>query len=236
MSDDPINPGLQAYADHVQRTAHLTPAAEIRRRGDRRRRNRAAGAAFAVVLIAAVGTGALLDRRPHRTVVPPIGPSPSISAPAPSAPPSYRPSTSTRSNVTQLRSLGVDLQTGVLIDVADDGEDRWMQAGTGNVVDFTGSAKDDTTEMSLQPAPVTGQNRVLIIPVAQSGMCVTDTPQAPLTLQPCKDGADAQIWRVVPAGDSGQFELEGRYGILKVDQKLVGTDQSGRTGLQTVKF
>ncbi|GAA2614887.1 hypothetical protein [Paractinoplanes durhamensis] len=237
MSDDPINPGLQAYADQVQRTAQLAPAEEIRRRGDRRRRNRAAGAAFAAVLIAAVGAGALLDRRPQRSVTP-VGPSPSVSLPSstPSTLPSYKPSTSTRSKVTQLRSIGVDLQVGVLIDVADDGVDRWMQAGPDNVVDFTGSTKDDTTEMSLQPAPVTGENRVLIIPVAQPGMCVTDTPQEPLALQPCKDGTEAQVWRVVPAGDSGQVELEGRYGILKVDQKLIGTDQTGWTGMQTIKF
>lgn len=233
---DPIRPGLEAYADHVHRTARLAPAAEIRRRAGRRRRNRAVGASFAVVLIAAVGIGTLLDRRPHRPVVP-AGPTPTPSAAAPTTtPPSYRPSSSTRSNVTQLRTLGVDLGTGVLIDVADDGEDRWMQAGPGGVVDFTGSAKDDTTEMSLQPAPVTGKNRVLIIPVAQPGMCVTDTPEVALTLRACRDGEQAQIWRVVPAGDSGQFELEGRYGILKVDRQLIDYGQSGRTGLQTIKF
>jgi hypothetical protein len=236
MSDDPINPGLQAYADHVQRTAELTPAAEIRRRGDRRRRNRAVGASFAVVLIAAVGVGTLLDRRPQRPVLP-TGPSPSAAPSAPRATvPSYKPSSSKRSDVSQLRELGIDLQTGVLIDVADDGADHWMQTTPDDVVDFTGSKKDATTRMTLQPAPVTDENRVLIIPASQPGMCVTATPQPPLTLEPCEDGADAQIWRAAPAGDSGQFELEGKYGILRVDQKLVTPDATAWSGMQTIKF
>ncbi|GAA0570524.1 hypothetical protein GCM10010172_63720 [Paractinoplanes ferrugineus] len=229
MSDDQINPGLRAYADQVQRTAELAPAAEIRRRGDRRRRNRAVGASFAVVLIAAVGVGTLLDRRPHRAVIP-IGPSPAPSASAaPSRttpPPSYQPSSSKRSDVTQLRALGIDLRTGVLIDVADDGEDSWMQV-VGDVVDFTGDKKDNSTRMSLQPAPVAADNSVLIIPPAQPGMCVTDTTKPPLALQPCKDGNQSQIWKVVPAGDSGQFELQGRYDTVRVQ---------GRVGLQTIKF
>jgi hypothetical protein len=38
---------------------------------------------------------------------------------------------------------------------------------------------------------------------------------------------DAQTWRIVPAGDSGQFNLQGPYGDLTVD---------GRTGLQTLRF
>ncbi|GAB1690855.1 hypothetical protein KRM28CT15_26580 [Krasilnikovia sp. M28-CT-15] len=51
--------------------------------------------------------------------------------------------------------------------------------------------------------------------MAQPGMCVTDTRQLPLALEPCKDGNRAQVWQVAPAGDSGQFELQGRYGTVK---------------------
>lgn len=263
-SDDRIHriqQGLDAYAEHLQRTARLAPAGEIRHRAARRRRNRATGAAFAAVLITAVGVGAVLIRDPDRPLSPagPVtagpsdpGPSsPASSAPGPSstdpsapAPPSrtVTPSvtasggSAVRSNVSQLRQLGIDLETGVLIDVADDGVDRWMQVGADDVVDFTGAAKDDSTEMSLRPAPVTARNRVTIVPPARPGWCVADTPQEPLALRPCRDGDPAQIWRVVPAGDSGQFELEGEYGILKVDERLVAADQSGRTGLQTIRF
>ena len=239
MSDESLEAGFDAYANHLQHTTTLPAAAEIRRRGDRRRRNRAAGAAFTAVLIAAVGVGATLDRHSDREVHP-AQPPPSTSTATPTSPattPSRTtPASTAKSNVTQLRRIGVDLDRGVLIDVADDGADHWLQVGPGNVVDFTGSVKDDSTEMSLRAAPVTGVNQVVIVPVAQPGTCVADTPQEPLTLLPCQNDDPSQIWTIVPAGDSGQFELQGRYGIQRIDQKLVRPDQTGWTGLQTIKF
>lgn len=243
MPDDRIQQGLDAYADQLERTAHPAPAAEIRHRAARRRRNRAAGAAFAAVLVAAVGLGTLLDRTPQRPPTPAAppaspapSPSPSLSRSAAPSPSSSRSTTSARSTVTQLRELGIDLEVDVLIDVADDGVDRWMQVGADDAVDFTGSAKDDTTRMSLRPAPVTAGNRVVIAPPARPGFCVAATPQPPLALRPCVDGDDAQTWRVVPAGDSGQFELAGPYGSVTVDGSLVTAGQSGRVGLQTIRF
>lgn len=206
------------------------------------------GAAFAAVLVTAVGVGTALTRGPDQ-LSNPAGPitsaassPPGASSPNPSSqaspPPTATPSGrgTAVSDVSQLRQLGIDLETGVLIDVADDGMDRWMQVGADDVVDFTGTAKDESTEMVLRPAPVTARNMVTIIVPARPGSCVADTPEEPLALQPCRDGDPAQTWRVVPAGDSGQFELEGRYGILRVDGKLVATDQSGWTGLQTIPF
>ena len=85
------------------------------------------------------------------------------------------------------------------------------------------------------PAPVTAENRVVIAPPARPGFCVAATPQPPLALQPCRDGDNAQTWRIVPAGDSGQFELEGAYGTLRVDDKLIDSG-SGWVGMQTINF
>lgn len=261
-SDDRLQRGLDAYAEHLQRAASLAPAREIRRRAARRRRNRATAAAFAAVLVTAVGVGTVLIRDPGRLVTPtgPVTPGPATPGPAspgplppaPSSPPSAPPAapspttvapsaTASRggtatSNVSQLRQLGIDLETGVLIDVADDGADHWMQIGANDVVDFTGSARDASTEMSLRPAPVPARNTVVITPPARPGSCVADTPQDALILRPCRDGDPAQTWRVVPAGDSGQFELHGQYGVLTVDDRLVAADRSGRTGLQTIPF
>ncbi|GIF40156.1 hypothetical protein [Actinoplanes xinjiangensis] len=237
MSDDRLQQGLDSYAELLQHTAGLAPAAEIRRRGDRRRRNRAAGAAFAAVLITAAGLGTAFTRGGESgpPLPPAASPTPSASVPRPSAAPSR--TRTVTSDVSRLRELGVDLDTGVLIDVADDAVDRWMAVGPGDVVDFTGAARDASTGMSLVPAPVTARDRVIIVPVARPGWCVTDTSGVPLALQPCRDGDPTQTWEVVPAGDSGQINLRGPDGDLRVgDDGLVPPDESGRSGLQTIPF
>ncbi|MFI7605197.1 hypothetical protein ACIBTV_08735 [Micromonospora sp. NPDC049366] len=238
MPDDHLQEGMRAYADRVERGATVASAGEIRRRAGRRRRNRAVGAAFAVLLVTALGAGLAMNRggdqgRPFEpAVTPSTSTSPSTGI---TARPGPRPTGNVTSNVSQLRQLGVDLQTGVLIDVADDGVDRWMQLRGDGTVDFTGTAKDDSTEMVLHPAPTAAVNRVQIVAGAFGNQCVAATPAPPLTLVPCEVDDATQIWRVVPAGDSGQFELEGAYGILRVDDGLV-TTSGGRSGLQTIRF
>jgi hypothetical protein len=52
----------------------------------------------------------------------------------------------------------------------------------------------------------------------------------------CEPADASQTWRVVPAGDSGQFELEGRYGTIRVDDGLITEGESGRSGLQTIRL
>jgi hypothetical protein len=235
MSDDRIQQGLDSYAEHLQHTAGLAPSAEIRRRGDRRRRNRATGAAFAAVLVTAAGIGAVLTRGPESgpPLPPAASPTPSAQVTRPSVTPSR--ARTVTSNVTRLLQFGIDLETGVLLDVADDGLDLWLAVGPDDVVDFTGSARDASTEMSLIPAPVTARDRVIIVPVARPGWCVTDTPGVPLALQPCRDGDPTQTWEVLPAGDSGQINLNGADGEVRVDETgLVAT--GGRSGLQTIRF
>ena len=91
MSDDNLDHGLAAIADHGHRTGRLAAASELRARGDRRRRRRyAATGAFGVVLAGALGVGIALARPPTDTPSPPVA---SASDPAPaSAPPSVIPS------------------------------------------------------------------------------------------------------------------------------------------------
>lgn len=144
------------------------------------------------------------------------------------------------SDLSQLRQLGIDLDKGVLIDVADDGEDRYLQI-TANGVDFTGTTKTDSTMMALKAAPVRERNRVLIKPPfwneeVGAGYCVADTSGAPLKLEVCEDGRAAQVWTIVPAGDSGQFELHGMYGVVRVANGKITTGGTGRIGLQTIPF
>lgn len=145
------------------------------------------------------------------------------------------------SDLSQLRRLGIDLDKGVLIDVADDGVDRWMQIGPNGVVDFTSTTRTDSTMMALKAAPVRERNRVLIKPPfwneeVGGGYCVADTSGAALKLEVCKDGRAAQVWTIVPAGDSGQFELHGTYGVVRVDNGKITTGGTGRVGLQTIPF
>ncbi|WP_067500113.1 hypothetical protein [Actinoplanes sp. TFC3] len=234
-AEDHLDRGLEAYAGLLQRSATPPPAAEIRRRAAHRRRNRAAGLAFAAVLVAALGLGTAFHRSPNPQPRP-AGPLPVSSSPEPTSFPSYRPGTAL-SDVSQLGELGIDIEKDVIIDVADDGQDRWLQTGAGDVADFTGTAKDDSTRMQLRRAATRVPNLVTINPSARPGWCVTDTEGTVLALQQCVSGTEAQLWEVVAAGDSGQFNLRGQYGILTIDQRLVPEDQGGAwTGLQTIPF
>ncbi|GAA0793760.1 hypothetical protein [Spirilliplanes yamanashiensis] len=179
--------------------------------------------------------------------VPPTAETTPVAATTSAAKPAAKPTSKTvPSDVSQLKRLGIDIGPGVLIDVADDGVDRWMQIGEKSV-DFTGTTKTDTTMMSFKPARVAAnteatRNRVVIQPpfwnedAEGPGYCVADTPGAPLKLELCDAGKPAQVWTVVPAGDSGQFELKGRHGILRVDGGKLTTGTTGRTGLQTIRF
>jgi hypothetical protein len=136
------------------------------------------------------------------------------------------------SDVSQLKRLGITLGAGVLIDVADDGLNRYLVIGRNGVVDFTGTTRTDATMMSLKAAPVGEKNRVVIKPPFYNedlgaGSCVAATSGAALRLETCVTGKTSQIWTVVPAGDSGQFELHGSHGVVRF---------GGRTGLQTIPY
>ncbi|HWS35723.1 MAG TPA: hypothetical protein VN408_23655 [Actinoplanes sp.] len=230
MPDDRLQQGLDSYADHLRRTAGPPAAAEIRRRGDRRRRNRTTTAAFAAVLIAAAGLGAVLTRGDGTPVEPVL---PAGTPPSPSAVASR--TGGPTSDVSKLREIGITLEAGTVLDVSDDGVPGWLAVDPGGTVDFTGSVKDASTEMSLLPAPVRQADRVVIVPVATPGRCVTDTGGLPLVLQPCRDGAAEQTWEVVPAGDSGLFNLIGPHGELRTDG--TGMVRSGGwSGVQTIPF
>lgn len=149
--------------------------------------------------------------------------------------------TTAAADVSQLKKLGILLDEGVLIDVADDGADRYLAIGKNSAVDFTGTTRTDTTMMALKAAPGGKKNQVVIKPPFWNedlgkGSCVADTSGAPLKLETCATGRAAQIWTVVPAGDSGQFELHGSYGVLKVENGKLTTGSTGRVGLQTIAY
>jgi hypothetical protein len=153
---------------------------------------------------------------------------------------------SVTSDVSELERLGIDLNVEVLIDVADDGLDRYMEVGRNGVVDFTGTGRTDNTMMTLKPAQVSKRNdatkdRVVIAPPFYNedlgrGYCVADTAPGVLKLATCAPGSAAQTWQVVPGGDSGQFELHGAKTVIRVDNGRITTNGKGYVGLQTIKF
>ena len=238
MPDDYLQEGLRACADQLERSATVVPAEEIRRRAARRHRNQVSGAALAVALVA-LSAGLTLNRAPdpELTLNPADTPSTSQSQSAGiTSSPGPRPTGTTTADTSQLQQMTVDLQTGVLLDIADDGVDRWLQYRNDGTVDFTGTTKNASTEMVLYPAPATLKNSVQIVPKALGNQCVTATQTPPLKLTPCAVDDDTQIWRVIPAGDSGVFELEGKYGIMRADEGLIVGGQSGRSIMQTIRF
>jgi hypothetical protein len=150
------------------------------------------------------------------------------------------------SDVSQLKSLGIAINGGVLIDVADDGLDRYLEIGKAGAIDFTGTGRTDNTMMSLKPAPVrqrteATRNRVVIAPPFYNedlgaGSCVADTAAGVLRLAECHAGAADQVWQVIPAGDSGQFELHGANTEIRVNEGRITTGTRGYVGLQTLEF
>jgi len=169
-------------------------------------------------------------------------PTPATTAKAKPKPKPKAPRTgSATSDLSGLRSAGIKSGAAILIDVADDGVNRYLQVGKSGVVDFTGTTRTDSTMMSLQPAAVSASNRVVIKPPFYNedlgdGYCVADTAGAPLVLEVCKDGKASQVFRVVLAGDSGQFELHGAYGVIRVGDDRITAGGDGRTGLQVLPF
>jgi hypothetical protein len=152
------------------------------------------------------------------------------------------------SNVSQLRKLGIQINESVLIDVADDGLNRYLNVGKKGYVNFTGTKKSDDVNkmMSLKPAKVTkkakpAKNRVVIAPPFYNedlgaGSCVADIKKGVLRLATCKAGKANQTWRVVPAGDSGQFELHGAHTKIRVNKGKITKGSEGYVGLQTIDF
>ncbi|WP_140158093.1 hypothetical protein [Micromonospora sp. NBS 11-29] len=144
------------------------------------------------------------------------------------------------SDLSGLRITGIKTGKSVLIDVAGDGVDRFLQAGQGEV-DFTGTDRTDSTMMAIYPAPVEAKNRVVIKPPfwneeVGGGYCVADTAGAALKLENCQDGKASQVWRVDLAGDSGLFELHGAYGVIGVKNGRITASGDGDKGLQVLPY
>ncbi|AGZ39404.1 hypothetical protein [Actinoplanes friuliensis] len=174
--------------------------------------------------------------------------SPPSLPPSPSSSPSTAPTTSdpdlVDADLSQLKNYSIDLAVPVVITTsADAGTEYHLDAHPDGRIDFTGTAVTETTRMTVKPAKVRKRtektrNTVMIVAtpkVAGSApeSCVTDKSEGVLRMDPCRPGDATQSWRLVPAGDSGLFELNGKNTAVRVDEgKLV--KEGGYSALQTI--
>jgi len=147
-------------------------------------------------------------------------------------------------NLSQLKSFAIDLGVPVVITTTlDSGAEQHLAAHPDGSVDFTGTAVTESTRMTLRPAKVrkrTDENRNHVVIVASpvaagSGpeSCVTDERQGVLRMRPCRAGDATQSWGLVPAGDSGLFELTGAHTALRVDEGKI-VKEGGWAAFQTI--
>jgi hypothetical protein len=147
-------------------------------------------------------------------------------------------------NVSQLKSYAIDLGVPVVVTTsADAGAEYHLDAQPDGSVDFSGTAVTETTRMTLRPAKVRkrtdkNKNHVLIVasPVAAGSApesCLTDEREGVLRMQPCRPGDAGQSWHLVPAGDSGLFELAGAHTAVRVDEGEI-VEEGGWSALQTI--
>jgi hypothetical protein len=147
-----------------------------------------------------------------------------------------------KSNVSEMRDLGVIIGEPVLIDVTDDGLNRYLAVGKKGRVNFTGKRRNTNTQMTLMPAYAAkpAKNRVTIMPDWYNedlgpAQCVTDVRKGVLQLRDCKKGAANQRFKLVPFGDAGAFEMSGKHTHIMVDNGKI-TSKNGYVGLQTIDF
>jgi predicted small lipoprotein YifL len=204
----------------------------------------------AVCLTALTACGTTAPQAAPTGDVPVTSPSPTLS-PSPSVPPSpsAAPATSgpklVDADLSQLKSFAIDLGVPVVITTsADAGAEYHLGSRPDGSVTFAGTSVTDSTRMTLRPAKVRKRtegtrNRVLIVasPVAAGSgpeSCVTDDRKGVVRMRPCRPGDAEQSWRLVPAGDSGLFELFGDHTALRVDEgKLV--EEGGWSAFQTLE-
>lgn len=181
--------------------------------------------------MAVVGVAALAacgSNPPAEVAAPPPAPPSAAPSPSPSAAPTTVDPDLKNADLSQLKNYDLDLGVPVVITTSlDAGPAHYLGAQPDGSVDLSGTAVTESTRMKLKPAKVRKRteetmNRIVIVAapvVAASGpeLCVTDIRRTVLAMRPCRPGATDQAWRLVPAGDSGLFELEGRHTAIEYD-------------------
>jgi hypothetical protein len=185
---------------------------------------------------------------PETAPAPAASPAVPVTSPAPAAPSSAAPAAGgprlTDANLAQLKNYDVDLGVPVAIGTTlDAGEPKhYLGSHPDGSVDFTGTAVNESTRMTIRPAKVrkrTDDNRNTVVLVATPKIagsgpesCVSDNGVRVLRLEPCRPGDAAQSWKLTPEGDSGLFSLHGRHTGIEVNEGRMVAG-GGWAGLET---
>jgi eukaryotic-like serine/threonine-protein kinase len=199
--------------------------------------------------LAAAGIAALTACGTTTGAPAPATSAPALSAPSTSAPVSPVPSTSpsrsaapatsgpklVKADLSELKYYDLALGVPVVITTSlDAGTEYYLDAQPDGSVDVNGTAPTESSRMTLKPARVRKRtedtkNTVVIVasPAAatsETESCVTEIRKAVLAMQPCRPGDAEQAWRLVPAGDSGLFELFGRRSEIRYTDGKIRPD------------
>ncbi|BCJ53375.1 hypothetical protein Asp14428_48500 [Actinoplanes sp. NBRC 14428] len=226
MPSNDFGRDLSALAAHGERTGHLSPAAAIRARADRRRRNRqVATGALAFLVVGGIGVGIAVNQQPRKAAPPavtPTAPAPSVTntppAPVPStpsSPPSRPPSNSTPTSTPPTskptskppRTVTGNVFAGdreVLLlpenseaTVALDGNERATLSDN-----FGDRALFVLNEVSggrywIQTARIRSGGEALCLQAGE-----TSGAAAPVTAEGCDAAAQRQLWRFRKVGET----------------------------------
>lgn len=219
MSEDDFNTRLAALANDAQLTGALAPAAQIRRRGDRRRRNQLVTAgALSLALFGMLGAGIALSRQP------PYGPV------QPGASTAFVPPSASAATTAPAGTVpGMDRQ--VLITAADG---RVLSVGSDGVV---GTAPVGTDEARLFVlAPITSGSRYYLVKTSRlraygEPSCLAEEAGR-LIIAACDAGAGSQLLQAEPAGAdaAGQSLFELVVGGFNIEIDAAGVVRTERRG------
>lgn len=235
MSDHDLDERLDALAAHGRHTGRLGPAADIRRRGDQRRRNRAIGtAALGVTLLGALAGGVALGQQAGRP------PDPPPVAAAPTVTPT--PATSTTGvRPTRTGLPGSDRQTYIALN-GDISNDRLLSTGKDGVV-RTVPLVGNQAETERFHLAGTGPYSLRTVRLTAGEPSCLAPKDGKLVAQACDARLTSQDVTLTPAGENAggwklyRMSIGGSAVLVSADGAVTATPlPDGETGTTTFFF
>ena len=235
MSDHDLDERLNALAEHGRHTGRLGPAADIRRRGDQRRRDRTiASAALGVTLLAALAGGVAFGQQARRPSEPPAVADTTTLAPTPVT-------SATGARPTRTGLPGSDRLTYIAFD-GEVYDDRLLTTGKDGIIRTVPLVGDEaeaerfhlagTGPYSLRTARLTAGEPSCLAP--EDGRLVA---------QACDAGLTSQDVTLTPAGENSsgwklyRMSIGGFAVLVSTDGAVTTTPvRNGETGTTMFYF